>query len=319
MLALVTGAAGFIGSRLCLRLLEEGYTVRGVDCFTGYYPRAFKEYNLRELRGRPRFDLIEADLADCPEQLLQDAELVFHQAAQPGVRSSWGDSFSAYLHHNLFATQRLLEAVRSRPPRRLVYASSSSIYGAALTLPTPEEILPRPISPYGMTKLAAEHLCCIYAREFAVPVVSLRYFTVYGPGQRPDMAFHRFVRAALRGEAITIYGDGEQTRDFTFVDDVIEANLAAARAPGATGRVYNIGGGCRTSINAVLRRLEQLVGRSLKLVHRPVQAGDPRHSSAATGRARQELSFKPRVTLEQGLPLQVESMRELLTKIGPEP
>ncbi len=314
MLALVTGAAGFIGSHLCLRLLEEGYAVRGVDCFTGYYHRRIKERNLRELWGRPRFSFIEADLADRPEELLQGVELVFHQAAQPGVRASWGDEFSCYLQHNLLATQRLLEAARRRPPQRLVYASSSSVYGAALTLPTSEEVLPRPISPYGVTKLAAEHLCCVYAREFAVPAVSLRYFTVYGPGQRPDMAFHRFIRAALLGEEITIYGDGEQTRDFTFVADAVEANLAAAREPGAVGRVYNIGGGCRASVNGVLRHLEKLVHRPLNLVHRPAQAGDPLHTCADTRRARQELSFKPRISLEQGLVLQVQSVRELLAE-----
>src|SRR5512139_2707601 len=228
MKALVTGAAGFIGSTLCDTLLAAGHDVVGIDCFIDYYPRALKERNLIAARSSPRFRFIEASLVDAPlADLLRGVDVVYHQAAQAGVRASWGDDFRIYSDNNVFATQRLLEASRASSLQKFVYASSSSIYGDTDDLPMRETSRPQPVSPYGVTKLAAEHLTWLYWRNYGLPTVSLRYFTVYGPRQRPDMGFHRFLRAALGDEAIALYGDGEQTRDFTFVSDAVEATIAA--------------------------------------------------------------------------------------------
>ena len=312
MRCLVTGAAGFIGSRLALRLLEEGYTVRGADCFTEYYDRRIKERNIAPLLEYPGFTLLREDVAARPAELLREVELVFHQAAQAGVRASWGDEFAEYTHHNILATQRLLEAARGAALKRFVYASSSSVYGEAVSLPMKEDDLPAPFSPYGVSKLAGEHLCRLYARNFGVPAVALRYFTVYGPGQRPDMAFHRFIRAVLKGEEPVVYGTGEQTRDFTYVGDIVEANIAAARAAGAAGKVYNLGGGARASVKQVLGLLGELAGAAVKVAYRPVPAGDPAHTYADTARARRELGFNPRTVLKEGLAAQIEYMEALL-------
>ncbi len=308
MLSLVTGAAGFIGSHLARRLLAEGHRVRGVDCFTGYYPRWIKERNIRSLREHPGFTLLEQDLLDSPDRLLEDVDLVFHQAAQPGVRASWGHEFSIYTRNNILVTQGLLEAARKHDLKRFVFASSSSVYGEADSLPMKETSLPRPVSPYGVSKLAAEHLCTLYYRNFRVPAVSLRYFTVYGPGQRPDMAFHRFIRAACRRQELQIFGTGEQTRDFTYVDDIVEANLAASCKEGAVGNVYNIGGGTRISVNEVIAEIGRLAGKPIKVNHLPTQAGDPPHTYADTSRAREDLGFIPRVTLQEGIGEQIRDL-----------
>jgi nucleoside-diphosphate-sugar epimerase len=306
---LVTGAAGFIGSTLSERLLEEGCEVLGADCFTDYYPRAAKEANLAALRAAPGFRLVEADLARDPvAPLLAGVDVIFHQAAQPGVRGSWGDSFAVYDINNVTATQRLLEACRDRPRlRRLVFASSSSIYGDAERLPTDEDVVPLPVSPYGVTKLAAEHLCRVYALGFGVPAVALRYFTVFGPRQRPDMAFTRFCSAILGGRPITVNGDGRQTRDFTFVDDIVAANLSAAEADTelVRGRAYNLGGGQRTTVNDVIELLFEVAGRRVELIHAPALAGDARHTAADVRRAARELGFAPRVGLAEGLKRQL--------------
>jgi len=298
---LVTGAAGFVGSHLSERLADLGHEVVGLDCFLDYYPRAVKERNLRTIRERPNFRLVERDLArDSLAPLLAGVEWVFHQAAQAGVRASWGEDFEIYAIHNVLGTQRLLEAARDGAVRRFVYASSSSIYGDTTDLPMREQSLPRPVSPYGVTKLAAEHLCWLYWKSFGVPTVALRYFTVYGPRQRPDMAFHRFLRGALRGEEITLYDDGEQTRDFTYVADVVAANLAAASST-ESGAVFNIGGGSEVSINRVLETIEQLSGRKLRVRRESRQKGDVRHTAADCSRARDALGFRPEVTLAEGL------------------
>jgi len=304
---LVTGAAGFIGSHLARRLLENSCRVIGVDCFTDYYDPQIKERNVSGLLEHPSFELIRKDLVEIDHGWFEKVEWVFHQAAQAGVRASWGEEFAHYTRHNVLGTQRLLEWARHSRVERFVYASSSSVYGETGKLPMHEDDLPRPLSPYGVTKLAAEHLCNLYQRNFAVPAVSLRYFTVYGPDQRPDMAFHRFIRAVLRGEEVIVYGSGEQTRDFTFVDDIVEANLAAARAEKAAGRVYNIGGGSRISVNGVLEILERLTGREIRSRHEPVQAGDPPHTYADTTRAREELGFTPKTPLEKGLAEMIKS------------
>jgi nucleoside-diphosphate-sugar epimerase len=301
MKAVVTGCAGFIGSHLSTALLDRGAEVTGLDCFTDYYPRAAKEANLAPLRDRRGFRFVEdrlekVDLAP----LLDGATHVFHLAAQAGVRMSWGRDFRTYTVDNVDATQALLEAVKERPIVRLVYASSSSVYGDAAEIPMREDARPQPVSPYGVTKLAAEQLCCLYHANFGVPAVSLRYFTVYGPRQRPDMAFHRFLRATLKGDPITLYGDGTQTRDFTFVGDAVAATVAAGDR-GVPGGVYNIGGGSRVSMNEVLVLMERVTGRPIDVRREPPQKGDMRDTYADTSRACADLRFAPSVTLEQGL------------------
>ncbi len=308
---LVTGAAGFIGSHLSRRLLELGCQVTGIDCFTDYYDRQVKKNNVAPLLEIEGFKLLEMDLADLARNSVNKVDIVFHQAAQAGVRASWGKEFSHYTRHNVLATQRLLEWAKNSKPERFVYASSSSVYGHTGKLPMHEDDLPRPLSPYGVTKLAAEHLCNLYHQNFAVPAVSLRYFTVYGPAQRPDMAFHRFIKAIIKDEQIVIYGSGEQTRDFTYIDDIVAANLAAALAKSASGRVYNIGGGSRISVNGVLGILEKLAEKPFRVKYEPVQAGDPPHTFADTSRAKAEIAFSPAVSLQEGLLKMYESFKML--------
>lgn len=306
-ICLVTGAAGFVGSHLARRLLAEGCRVIGVDLFTDYYSRKLKENNVVDLQKNVQFTLIRQDIVDLDDDRLEGVQWIFHQAAQAGVRASWGDEFAHYTHHNILGTQRLLEWARHRGIEKFVYASSSSVYGNSAKLPMHEEDLPRPMSPYGVTKLAAEHLCNLYHQNFSVPTISLRYFTVYGPGQRPDMAFHRFIRAILEGEELVIYGSGDQTRDFTFIDDIVDANLLAALKQGGDGRVYNIGGGCRISVNGVLEIIGRLSGKQVKVRHEPVQAGDPPHTYADTARAGEELGYSPQTSLEEGLSIMLKS------------
>lgn len=301
MKALVTGAAGFIGSHLTAGLLDRGVPVVGIDCFTDYYPRSFKESNLAVNAGKPGFEFVESTIADADlPALLADVTQVFHLAAQAGVRKSWGRDFQTYTENNVDASQQLLEACVGRPIEKFVYASSSSLYGDAERIPVTEDALPRPMSPYGVTKLAAEHLCHLYWANHRVPTTSVRYFTVYGPRQRPDMAFHRFIRAALTGQPITLYGDGEQTRDFTYVSDAVAATMAAGDR-GVPGRAYNIGGGSRVSINHVLAIIERLAGHPLNVAREGTQKGDVRDTYADTSLARADLGFSPQVSLEQGL------------------
>jgi UDP-glucose 4-epimerase len=301
MKALVTGAAGFIGSTLSERLVRDGADVIGVDCFTDYYPRPMKERNLSSLIGQPGFQFIESTIQACDlPRLLADRTHVFHLAAQAGVRKSWGRDFGVYTVNNIEATQVLLEACVGQPLAKLVYSSSSSVYGDEVELPMREDALPQPVSPYGVSKLAAEQLCYLYFSNFAVPTVSLRYFTVYGPRQRPDMGFHKFLRAAALGQPISVFGDGEQTRDFTFVDDVVEANVLAATR-GVAGRVYNIGGGSRVTVNEVMAMIGRVSGKPVTISADPAQKGDMRHTFADTSRAKTDLGFTPRVQLEEGL------------------
>jgi nucleoside-diphosphate-sugar epimerase len=301
MKALVTGAAGFIGSHLSAALLDRGAQVIGLDCFTDYYPRAMKESNLAHNRGRQGFRFIEARIqdADLP-QVLDGVTHVFHLAAQAGVRKSWGKDFQTYTQNNVEASQQLLEACIGRPLHRFMYASSSSVYGDNATIPMREDALPQPVSPYGVTKLAAEQLCYLYFANHGVPTTSLRYFTVYGPRQRPDMGFHRFLRAAINGDPITLYGDGEQTRDFTFVRDAVAATMAAGDR-GVPGRAYNVGGGSRVTINQVLEIIGRIAGKRLDVRREPTQKGDMRDTYADTGLAKADLGFAPSVTLEEGI------------------
>jgi UDP-glucose 4-epimerase len=301
MNVLVTGVAGFIGSHLTTALLDQGARVTGIDCFTDYYPRPIKEANLAAIRNRPGFRLVESTIqaADL-RPLLQGVTHVFHLAAQAGVRLSWGRDFQVYTVNNIEATQVLLEALVGLPLERFVYASSSSVYGDHVPLPMREDAHLQPLSPYGVTKLAAEQLAHLYWASHGVPAVSLRYFTVYGPRQRPDMGFYRFFQAVQRGNPITVYGDGEQTRDFTFVGDAVAATIAAATR-GRSGRVYNIGGGARVTVNQVLDRIAQISGRPVRIDREPDQKGEMRHTYADTSLAREELGFAPRVSLEEGL------------------
>ncbi|BAZ00585.1 nucleotide sugar epimerase [Tolypothrix tenuis PCC 7101] len=300
---IVTGAAGFIGSHLAEALLQQGQEVIGIDEVNDYYDPIFKRKNLAHLQVFPNFTFIEEDiqLLDWPA-LLQDVEVVYHQAAQAGVRASWGKGFRAYTERNLNATQVLLEAAKdAKNLQRLVFASTSSVYGDAETLPTHEGIPPRPVSPYGITKLAAERLCGLYHKNFGVPFVSLRYFTVYGPRQRPDMAFHKFFKAALADEAIPVFGDGQQTRDFTFINDAVAANLAAATAPNAIGEIFNIGGGSRVVLAEVLATMEEIIGKPIKRNHIEKAMGDARHTAADVSKAREILGYQPKVSLKEGL------------------
>lgn len=305
MRALVTGSAGFVGSHLVEQLCASGWQVVGVDCLVPYYDVAQKQANLAEIEGLAGFEHVDADLraADLPA-LLQGVDVVFHQAGQPGVRASW-DEFESYVQHNVLATQRLLDAARRVSLRRFVYASSSSVYGNAATYPTREDTLPRPQSPYGVTKLAAEHLCGLYARNWDVPTVSLRYFTVYGPRQRPDMAMHRLIQAALTREAFPLFGSGDQVRDFTFVGDVVAANLAAVTADVRHGAVLNVAGAGSHTLNDVIAVVERLTERSVALDRRPAQAGDVDRTGADVSAAETVLRWSPQTPVDAGLERQV--------------
>ena len=312
MKALVTGVAGFIGSTLADRLSADGADVVGIDCFTDYYPRAIKERNLSTLRGTSRFRFVESTIQHADLQaILADCTHVFHLAAQAGVRKSWGREFAVYTANNIEATQVLLEACTRVTLDRIVYASSSSVYGDDVALPTREDALPQPVSPYGVTKLAAEQLCRLYHVNDGLPTVSLRYFTVYGPRQRPDMGFYKFLRATILGEPITVYGDGQQTRDFTFVADAVGATIAAGTR-GVPGRVYNIGGGSRVSIHDVLDLIGRVSGRRPLVTSDPAQKGDMRHTYADTSLARTDLGFNPAVGLEDGLAAEYTWLAKLL-------
>lgn len=305
MRTLVTGVAGFIGSTLADALLARGDRVLGVDCFTPYYERAAKEANLSDARRSDRFELAESDLRECDiGALLDGVDVVFHQAGQPGVRLSWSDGFADYAGHNVLATQRLLEAAKRRGGTKVVYASSSSVYGNATSYPTSEDDLPRPHSPYGVTKLAAEHLCNLYAVNWKLPTVSLRYFTVYGPRQRPDMAMHRLLAAALSGEPFPLYGDGSAIRDFTYVDDAVAANLAAADHDCEPGTVVNIAGGSSITMADLLVLVADVAGHAPTIDRQPDQPGDVARTGGTIDRARAALNWKPDTDLRAGLTAQ---------------
>lgn len=310
---IVTGVAGFIGSNLAQKLLEQGDQVIGIDQFNDYYDPSLKRKNAHILAKYPEFKLIEADIQALDwRQLLQGVEVLFHQAAQAGVRASWGDGFRQYTERNINATQIILEAAKETPSlQRMVFASTSSVYGNAETMPTPETLCPQPVSPYGITKLAAERLCWLYHQNFNVPVTALRYFTVYGPRQRPDMAFHKFFQAAIAGKPIGIYGDGKQTRDFTFISDAVAANLAAAVVPEAVGEVFNIGGGSRVVLLDVLDTMAKVIGKPIERSHQGLARGDARHTAADVTKARTILGYNPQVSLAEGLAQEWQWIQEL--------
>jgi len=302
----VTGAAGFIGSHVCDELLERGHDVVGIDAYTDYYDVAMKRRNTADLSRHRSFRAVEHDLrVSGLVELLDGADVVVHLAGQPGVRLSWADHFHIYVERNITASQRLLEAARHAGVPRLVLASSSSVYGNATAYPTSEESATRPFSPYGVTKLAMENLAWSYAENWQLPVVILRYFTVYGPRQRPDMGMHRFITNAAQGEPLVVYGDGEQIRDFTYVSDAAMATIAASTADLAPSTVLNVAGGASATVNEVLRLVSEHVGKDL-LVHRmPEQPGDVRITGGAIDRARRLLDWEPAVPLEEGIKRQV--------------
>jgi UDP-glucuronate 4-epimerase len=309
MTVLVTGVAGFIGSTLAERLLRDGHEVVGIDNFSDYYDREIKESNLSCLAGADAFTFMEEDLnkADL-RALLGGVEVVYHQAGQPGVRKSWGNDFANYVDANIVATQRLLEAVRCSAGSltRFVYASSSSAYGNADRYPTRETDRPQPRSPYGVTKLAGEHLVNLYAANFGVPAISLRYFTVYGPRQRPDMAFNRFISLARRGLPLPVHGDGSQIREFTYVEDIVEANVRAGLASVEPGTVVNLSGGTSISVNEVLGLLEKIHGEPLQVTRGQPALGDVFRTGGSTERAKALLGWEPRVGIETGLALEYD-------------
>jgi UDP-glucose 4-epimerase len=311
---LVSGCAGFIGSHLCERLLRADFDVVGVDSLTDYYDPAIKKSHLERLLRNPNFEFRQEDLlrVETYQSALDDAVMVFHLAAQPGVRGSWGNSFDTYVRNNILATQKLLEAARtSRELVKFVYASSSSVYGQIQTERVTEEYRTQPHSPYGVTKLAAEHLCSLYYANYGLPTISLRFFTVYGPRQRPDMAFHRLVKAALTGQAFPVYGDGTQERDFTFVGDIVEGLVLAALHPTATG-VYNIGGGHVVSLNEVIQLIEDMTGSPIKRKQLEAQVGDVKRTGADTGKIQSVLGYRPKTPLRDGLRAEVDYFAALL-------
>jgi UDP-glucose 4-epimerase len=306
---IVTGVAGFIGSHITERLIKDGNQVIGVDCFTDYYCIKIKEKNLENLLTFDSFNLIKEDLLRINfDEVLEGVSGIFHEAAQAGVRASWGADFKIYCDNNILATQRLLEAIKNKGVR-LIYASSSSVYGDTKKIPMEENDKPLPISPYGVTKLAAEHLCSLYHKNFGMDVISLRYFTVYGPRQRPDMAFHKLIKAALTDSEFVIYGDGSQTRDFTYINDVVEANMGAFQK-GKSGEVYNIGGGHRIDMNSVIETISEIIGKNIKVKRIEKQKGDVQDTFSCTDKANKDFNYKPMFSLEEGLEKEIKWIRD---------
>lgn len=310
---LVTGCAGFVGSHLTEALLTQGHTVLGLDNFTPFYAPARKRQNLAAARAHPRFQFIEADLAEADlRPLLTDIDIILHIAGQPGVRDSWGEQFGGYVRNNILATERLLHAAVETHIQRFVFAGSSSAYGDSPELPWHEDVCPQPRSPYAISKLAAEHLCRSYHLDFGVPTVVVRFFTVYGPRQRPDMAFYKFLTAALQDAPIPLYGDGGQTRDFTYISDIVAGTLAAATAPDAVGQLFNLGGGSRIILRDLLAMLPDVVGKRVKIQQQGQQAGDVRHTWADISRAQAVLGYQPQVDLLTGLRHELAWLQQML-------
>ncbi|HEX3035573.1 MAG TPA: NAD-dependent epimerase/dehydratase family protein [Thermodesulfobacteriota bacterium] len=312
MIVLVTGVGGFVGSHLAEKLLGEGFKLIGVDSFLDYYPKMIKENNLRKLVENTGFKFIEGDILRLDlREILSRVDAVFHQAAIPGVRASWGENFNLYVENNIMGTQVLLEVCKDLKLKKFIYASSSSVYGDADELPVRETSPTNPVSPYGVSKLAGEHLSALYFKGYGVPTVSLRYFTVYGPRQRPDMGFHKFIKSIILGREIEIYGTGEQTRDFTFVDDAADANLQAL-FEGKEGESYNLGGGSRIKLIDAIKIIEDISGKRAKLKYMAPQRGDAKHTYADVSKARRDFGYSPKVDIYEGLKRHYEWLRDNL-------
>lgn len=314
MRAVVTGAAGFIGSHLSERLLKSGAEVIGIDSFLDYYPRRIKEMNLNGPRAHPRFQFLEQNLlnVDWPK-LLNGVDVVFHLAAQAGVRASWSKNFLVYTKNNIEATQLMLEESKNSKLKKFVFASTSSVYGDTADIPMHEESVLKPVSPYGVTKLAAEGLCYLYWKNFGVPCVSLRYFTVYGPRQRPDMGFYKFFLALLENREIMIFEDGNQTRDFTYIDDIVNGTIRSAEK-GIEGKTYNLGGGSRITVNQVLQMIKEISELNPQVRYVEKQKGDMRHTYASTDEARNDFGYAPGVTVQEGLKQEYNWLKDLYEK-----
>jgi len=301
MKCIVTGAAGFIGSHISRRLLDDGFSVTGIDSYSDYYPRWIKEKNISSLFDRKDFQFISGDINSLNlTGILKQSDIIYHLAAQAGVRASWGRSFSIYTKDNIEATQRLLEAAKDLRIKKFIFASSSSVYGYSPELPMSETSLLFPYSPYGVTKLAAENLCFLYHKNYGVPTVSLRFFTVYGPGQRPDMAFHKFLKCVMEGKPLPIFGDGKQTRDFTYISDIIDANVACIDR-GKAGETYNIGGGNRKKLKDLIPILEDICKKKIPLQWEKKQKGDVPHTLASIRKAQEDLDYNPGTDIREGL------------------
>jgi UDP-glucuronate 4-epimerase len=310
--ALVTGCAGFIGATLAARLIDDGFEVVGVDSVTDYYAPSIKRERLSKLLVNKSFSFVERDLVELDLRgIVADVGYVFHLAGQPGVRASWSHGFGEYVERNIVATQQLLEASCSAQIEKFVFASSSSVYGNAAAYPCSEDAVPRPFSPYGVTKLAGERLCVAYADNFNVPTVSLRYFTVYGPGQRPDMAFKRMIDAALGGTPFPLYGDGSASRDFTFVEDVVEATIRAGLAEVPPGTVMNISGRETYSVAEILAEIEDIIGGPVPVVRHGSESGDVMRTGGDSQLAHELLAWEPQVSIREGLGRQIEAQRHL--------
>ena len=309
--AIVTGAAGFIGSHLSERLLENGFKVIGIDCFTDYYSKKIKKNNMISFQNNKNFKLIESDLMEIDLiSIIKESEFLFHEAAQPGVRASWGDQFDTYVKDNILVTQKILESAKEvKTLEKIVMASSSSVYGEQEGIMIENKTIPSPISPYGVTKLASENLGLTYASNYDLPVTSLRYFTVYGPRQRPDMAFTKFIKANLSGDKISIFGDGNQTRDFTYISDIIDANLECVKSE-IHGNVLNIGGGKTYSIMDVLNIIENITDKNNKLIFLTKQKGDVFRTEADIKMASKIIGYKPKISLKEGLIKQIELIKK---------
>jgi len=309
---LVTGVAGFIGSHLAEELLKQGHHLIGIDCFTDFYPRGIKEQNLANLKGKAGFEFIEASINQIElKPILSRVDGIFHLSAQAGVRTSWGKDFDHYLEHNIKATQRILEAMRDFPELKMVFASTSSVYGDTDQYPTPESALKRPFSPYGATKLACEGLCYLYYKNYGVKVTTLRYFTVFGPRQRPDMAFHIFIKAVLTGKRINVYGDGSQTRDFTYVKDIVAGTISAMEK-GKIAEAYNLGGGHQNKLIDTIDLIFKLCGKNTEINFLPPVKGDVKETLADTTKARSELGYSPKGSVEQGLKEEIAWIKQII-------
>ncbi len=300
MRAVITGVAGFIGSSLCERLLKEGWKVFGVDCFRDYYAPSLKRKNIEKCLENSDFVLSEQDISTSPLDFIKKGDYIFHLAAQPGVRKSWGQEFDHYIRDNIISTQRLLERVKNIKISKFIFASSSSIYGQSKSFPLKEDSLPMPFSPYGVTKLAGENLAMLYAGNFGVPTVSLRFFTVFGRRQRPDMAFHKAMKSMIFDKEFPLYGDGSQVRDFTHVGDIVEGILLAVEK-GKNGKVYNLGSEREIALSEALRIIEKVSGKRIRRKKLEEARGDVKKTLASIDRAKNDLGYRPKKSMEEGI------------------